>query len=179
MAASPALEILCLPDARLRAHARLALVPDPQVDRLVDALLETMRTARGLGLAAPQVGSDVCVAVVEADGARLVLINPEIVGRRGRQLGWEGCLSVPNLVAEVERPAELTVAGLDRVGRPVRHRCTGLLARTVAHEMDHLAGRLFVDLVPPEGLVDVREHPTPPSRSPITTTITSAEVARR
>jgi peptide deformylase len=79
----------------------------------------------------------------------------------------------------VERPAEVTVAGVDRGGRPVRHRCAGLLARAVAHEVDHLAGRLYVDLVDPAGLVDVREHPTPPSIDPPGSSITSAEGTSR
>ena len=153
-------------------------LPDPDEVETVADLLAAMRAARGLGLAAPQVGRDVRVAVVEAEGAQLVLLNPEIVGRRGLQRGWEGCLSVPDLVALVDRPAELTVAGLDRAGRPFRRRCTGLLARAVAHEVDHLAGRLYVDLVPPEALVDVREHPTPLDTSQPISTVTPDEGSR-
>lgn len=172
-------EILCLPDPRLRAPARAVRLPDPELERLIDELSAAMRAARGLGLAAPQVGRDTRVAVVEADGRQLVLINPEIVGRRGRQRGWEGCLSVPNLVALVDRPAEVTVAGIDRGGSSVRYRCAGLLARAVAHEVDHLEGRLYVDLVGLDSLVDVREHPTPPTTEPKPASTTSAEAANR
>ena len=171
--------ILCLPDPRLRSSARTVRLPDPEVERLIDELSASMRAARGLGLAAPQIGRDERVAVVEADGRQLVLINPEIVARRGRQLGWEGCLSVPNLVAHVQRPAEVTVVGIDRGGRPVRYRCSGLLARAVAHEVDHLAGRLYVDLVDPASLVDVREHPTPPTVDPKVASTTPAEAVNR
>ena len=154
--------IVCLPDERLRAAARPVCLPDATVDRLLDELFATMASARGLGLAAPQVGVDLRVAVVEIAGTRLELINPRIVGARGRDLGWEGCLSVPDRVARVERPAEVAVAGIDRAGHAVRHRCTGLLARAVAHEVDHLHGRLYVDLIDPADLVDTREHPSPP-----------------
>ena len=153
--------IVCAPDRRLRKAAQTVRVPDPRIDRLVEILFATMRSARGLGLAAPQVGRDARVAVVEVGDSRLVLINPEIVEHHGSQQGWEGCLSVPHLVANVERPAEVTVAGIDLGGRAVRYRCAGLVARAVAHEVDHLAGRLYVDLVDPNALVDVRDHPTP------------------
>jgi peptide deformylase len=161
-----ALPIVCMPDPRLRARARSVHLPDPGVDDVIEQLLSAMRQARGFGLAAPQLGLDLRVAVVEVEGTQLVLLNPQVVERRGTQRGWEGCLSVPNMVAQVDRPAELTVAAHDRKGRGVRHRCSGLLARAVAHEVDHLAGRLYVDLVPPDSLVDVREHPTPPGEPP-------------
>jgi peptide deformylase len=161
--------ILRLPDDRLRAAARPAGLPDPAVDQLLDDLLATMAAARGLGLAAPQVGVDLRVAVVEVAGARLELINPRIVGAHGRDRGWEGCLSVPDRVARVERPAEVVVAGIDRAGRAIRQRCTGLLARAVAHEVDHLEGRLYVDMIDPADLVDTREQPTPPAAPPAQT----------
>ena len=179
MTTSDPREILCLPDPRLRAPARTVRLPDSEIERLVDDLTAAMRAARGLGLAAPQVGRDARVAVVEADGTRLVLINPEIVGQRGVQQGWEGCLSLPNLVALVDRPAEVVVAGVNLAGRPVRHRCVGLLARAVAHEVDHLSGRLYVDLVDPAALVDVREHPTPPTNNTTPPKPTPAEAVNR
>jgi peptide deformylase len=154
--------ILRLPDPRLRAAAVAARPQDPELDRLLDELAAAMAASRGLGLAAPQLGVGLRVAVVEVARTRLELVNPSVVSRRGRDLGWEGCLSVPDRVARVERPAELVVAGVDRAGFAVRYRCSGLLARAVAHEVDHLEGRLYVDLVDPSELVDTLLHPTPP-----------------
>jgi peptide deformylase len=154
--------ILSLPDPRLRRSARTVRVPDRGIDRLADELLATMRAADGMGLAAPQVGEDLRLAVVEVGDVTLVLVNPGVVARRGRGLDWEGCLSVPHLVAAVERPAQVTVAAVDLAGHGLRRRADGLLARAIVHEVDHLAGRLYVDLVDPEDLIDVRQHPVPP-----------------
>lgn len=159
--------IVIYPDARLSRRAQQVSLPRPAVDLLVEELLSTMRAARGLGLAAPQIGIDMRVAVVEVAGSTLVLINPKITRQRGHQMGWEGCLSVPHMVAQVPRPAEVVVSGLDLAGRPVRYRGDGLTARAIVHEIDHLEGRLYVDLVDPTDLVDVRENPTPPTSDPI------------
>jgi peptide deformylase len=155
---APVRSILTLPDPRLRRPTRPARVPDRGVDRLVEELLATMRAADGMGLAAPQVGDDLRVAVVEVGGTTLVLVNPELVSRRGVDDDWEGCLSVPDRVARDSRPAEVTVTALDGAGHRFRRRASGLLARAIVHELDHLAGRLYVDLVPPEALVDTREQ---------------------
>ncbi len=171
--------IVCLPDRRLRRPARTVRLPDHGVDRLVEELFATMRSASGLGLAAPQIGRDARVAVIEVEGVRLVLINPEVVDARGIQVGWEGCLSVPHLVAQVARPADVTVAGLDLAGHAVRYRGSGLVARAIAHEVDHLAGRLYVDLVEPGELIDTREHPEPPRDDEQTTTGEAIEVSTR
>ena len=155
-------QIVVAPASVLRASARHVRVPDRAIDRLVAELFESMHAARGVGLAAPQIGESVAVAVIEAEGRRLVLINPKIARVTGAQEGWEGCLSIPDRVAWVGRPAEVSVSGLDLSGRSVRYRATGLVARAVLHEVDHLAGRLYSDLVGPDELIDTSLHPTPP-----------------
>lgn len=144
--------------------ARPVRVPDPAIDRLVDDLVAAMHRARGLGLAATQVGEPLAVAVVEIEGRLTVLVNPTVQRIRDVQTDWEACLSVPHLVAEVSRPDDVTVRAQGLDGRWRRHRGRGLLARALLHEVDHLAGRLYVDLVAPGALVDTREHPTPPRR---------------
>jgi len=158
--------ILVLPDRRLRIVARPVRIPDPAIDRLVDDLVAAMHRARGLGLAAPQVGEPLAVAVIEIEGRLTVLVNPTLQRTRDEQVDWEACLSVPHLVAEVPRPNDVTVRAQELDGRWRTHRGRGLFARALMHETDHLAGRLYVDLVPAGALVDTREHPTPPRRSP-------------
>lgn len=157
-------QIVLAPASVLCATARRIRVPDRAIDRLVAEMFETMRTAQGVGLAAPQIGQSISLAVVEAEGRRLVLVNPKIERTAGIQEGWEGCLSVPDRVAWLARPAEVTVSGLDLSGRRIRYRAEGLVARAVLHEVDHLAGRLYTDLVAPDELVDTAAHPTPPTR---------------
>ena len=154
--------ILIEPDPRLRARTRAVRLPDKGLHRLVDDLVVTMRLAKGVGLAAPQIGEPLRLAVVEVAGRLYVLGNPEIVKSGPPVVDWEGCLSVPDRVAEVERASEVVIAADDIDGRRVRLRGTGLLARAFQHEIDHLAGRLYVDLVDPAALVDTRENPTAP-----------------
>jgi len=122
----------------------------PEIDRLVDDMIETMYAAPGIGLAAPQVGVPLRIFVVDVSigrdpSALLVMINPEFVDRDGMQLEEEGCLSVPGFNATVVRPSRVVVKGLDRMGQPVEREGTGVLARAFQHEMDHLDGTLFVD----------------------------------
>jgi peptide deformylase len=123
---------------------------DGDLIALVDDMIETMHRAPGVGLAAPQVGVDVRVFVMDVSvGARPgdlhVLINPQFVERDGMQLEEEGCLSVPGFNATVTRPMRAVVAGLDRHGNPTTVEGRGLVARAIQHEMDHLDGCLFVD----------------------------------
>jgi peptide deformylase len=107
-------------------------------------MLETMYAASGIGLAAPQVGVQERVIVVDVGEDPLVLVNPEISAADGEQVGLEGCLSVPDLVGEVRRAEWVRVTGLDRRGRPAGLEGEGLLARVLQHEIDHLDGILFV-----------------------------------
>jgi peptide deformylase len=131
-----------------KARAVDAITPD--IDRLVEDMIETMYAAPGVGLAAPQLGVPLRLFVVDVSVGRdpaglLVMINPEYVERDGMQLEEEGCLSVPGFNATVVRPMRAVVKGLDRHGNPQQHEGTGLLARAFQHEMDHLDGTLFVD----------------------------------
>lgn len=137
-------------------HQRAQMVPavDASVSALVDDLIATMRAAAGVGLAAPQIGVSARVFVIDVSlGARpeqlIVLVNPEFEQRAGMQLEEEGCLSVPGFHATVARPASVRVRGLGPGGEPVTIDATGLLARALQHEMDHLDGVLFVDRLRP------------------------------
>jgi len=142
--------ILKYGDTVLHERARAVDALTPEIDRLVDDMIETMYAAPGIGLAAPQVGVPLRIFVVDVSigrdpAALLVMINPEFVDRDGMQLEEEGCLSVPGFNATVVRPSRVVVKGLDRMGQPVEREGTGLLARAFQHEMDHLDGTLFVD----------------------------------
>jgi len=122
----------------------------PEIERLIDDMIETMYAAPGVGLAAPQVGVALRIFVVDISvgrdpGGLMVMVNPEFVERDGMQLEEEGCLSVPGFNATVVRPMYAVIKALDRQGQPFQHEGTGLLARAFQHEMDHLDGTLFVD----------------------------------
>ena len=142
--------ILKYGDSPLHEPARVVEGITPEIDRLIDDMIETMYAAPGIGLAAPQVGVSVRIFVVDVSAGRdpaslLVFLNPEFVERDGMQLEEEGCLSVPGFNATVVRPSRVVVKGLDRSGKPCQHESTGLVARAFQHEMDHLDGTLFVD----------------------------------
>lgn len=133
----------------LRQQAVPVARVDDEVRRLVDDLFETMRAARGVGLAANQVGVARRVAVVDVgdeDPPPLVLINPVIVepGTES-EIAEEGCLSIPEIFGDVKRPARVVVEALDRDGKPFRAEVEGYKARAVQHEIDHLDGILFLD----------------------------------
>ena len=154
--------ILVHPEPRLRAPTRAVRLPDRGLRRLIDDMVVTMRRAGGIGLAAPQIGEPLRLAVVEVGGLLLVIGNPALVKTSFPAVDWEGCLSIPERVAQVRRAAEIVIVADDIEGRRIRHRASGLLARAFQHEMDHLAGRLYIDLVDPSELVDTRLHPVPP-----------------
>jgi peptide deformylase len=142
--------ILKYGDTVLHEKARVVDAITPDIDRLVDDMIETMYAAPGVGLAAPQVGVPLRIFVVDVSvghdpGGLLVMINPEFVERDGVQLEEEGCLSVPGFNATVMRPMRAVVKGLDRHGQEYQQEGNGLLARAFQHEMDHLDGALFVD----------------------------------
>jgi peptide deformylase len=133
-------------------HRPAAPVTDitPEIQALVDDMIQTMYGAPGIGLAAPQVGIGARVFVCDISVGRnptdlLVFINPQFVEREGMQLEEEGCLSVPGFNATVARPAHAVLTGLDRNGEEHTVDASGLLARCFQHEMDHLDGTLFVD----------------------------------
>ena len=122
----------------------------PDIEQLIDDMIQTMYAAPGIGLAATQVGVGLRIFVADISVGRKVtdlitFVNPEFVEREGMQLEDEGCLSVPGFNAAVARPHRAVVTGLDRHGQPQTVEGTGLLARCFQHEMDHLDGTVFVD----------------------------------
>jgi len=142
--------ILKYGDTPLHERARNVDEITPDIDRIVNDLIETMYAAPGIGLAAPQVGIGLRIFVVDLSVGRdpaglTVMINPEFVERDGMQLEEEGCLSVPGFNATVVRPERVVLRGLDRRGQMQEREGTGLLARAFQHEVDHLDGTLFVD----------------------------------
>ena len=142
----------------LRERTKKVSTFDASLHRLLDDMLETMRDAPGVGLAANQVGVPLQVAVIEVDDKITELINPQIVKRAGEQVDWEGCLSIPGYVAEVARDEKVTVKARDRHGKEFRVRGTELFARALQHEIDHLNGIFYIDhLEPGEELVRVSE----------------------
>jgi len=149
-------------DPVLRTKAKKVRDFGPSLQELVDDMVETMRDAPGVGLAAPQIGVSLRVAVIElpADdeeekeeekdpysGKLIVLCNPEIVKNWGEEEQQEGCLSMPEYVGEVSRAARVVVKAQDRRGKQIRVRAEGFMARVLQHEIDHLNGMIFVDRV--------------------------------
>ena len=140
--------IRVLPDPVLRQKAKKVTKIDKSVQRLIDDMIETMRAAPGVGLAAPQIGVPLRVAVIEIPGDEvMVLINPEIVKKQGERLVQEGCLSIPGYQGEVKRSVWVKVKAQDRQGRNIRLKGEELLAQALEHEIDHINGVLYVDRV--------------------------------
>ena len=130
----------------LREKAKKVARVDTSIQRLMDDLAETMLNAPGAGLAAPQIGVGLRVAVIKGDENQIwALANPEIVKHDGVQVGYEGCLSYPGWVGEVARYETVVVKGRNRRGKEVRIKSSGFTARAFQHEIDHLDGILFID----------------------------------
>ncbi|HEY5939395.1 MAG TPA: peptide deformylase [Gemmatimonadales bacterium] len=129
----------------LRQHSAEVKTVDNEVRRLVADLFETMDAAKGVGLAANQVGVARRVAVVDADGDRFVMIDPVIVETEGRSTAEEGCLSIPDIYGDVTRPERVVIEALDQEGSRYKKEATGLKARAIQHEIDHLDGIIFLD----------------------------------
>jgi len=154
----PVREIVVLPNPVLRAKAKKVPTVTPQIQTLIDDMVDTMRQAPGVGLAAPQVGVGLRVIVVEyAEPSEdpeaepkppklYAVVNPEITRQsEATVLGNEGCLSIPTYFGTVERREVVTVKGLDRHGRAFKLKAKGWLARIFQHEIDHVNGVLFTD----------------------------------
>ena len=137
--------ILTADEPILRERTKRVSTFDASLHRLLDDMLETMRDAPGVGLAANQVGVPLQVAIIEVDDKITELVNPQVVKGAGEQIDWEGCLSIPGYVAEVVRHQKVTVKARDRHGREFRVRGTELLSRALQHEIDHLNGILYID----------------------------------
>lgn len=141
------LKILKVGDETLRKTSRPVDAITPRIQRLLDDMVETMRAADGVGLAAPQVGVLRRVVVIETpDDGLFELINPKIIAYAGEQESEEGCLSVPGRWGVTKRPMHVTAKALDRNGNVIEVRGTGLLAKALCHEIDHLDGKLYIDI---------------------------------
>jgi len=152
-------KIVTLPDPVLRRKARKVTAFDKELHTLIDDMIETMRVAPGVGLAAPQVGDSRRLVVVEyaEEDEQLeesqqppkklyVFVNPEITDKsEEEEVGLEGCLSIPELVGEVSRHSRITIKGFNRHGKPIRLKADGWLARIFQHEIDHLDGIVYPD----------------------------------
>jgi peptide deformylase len=146
------LEVLRFPDERLRTVAKTVDTVDESVTRLIADMFDTMKEENGIGLAATQVNVHKRVVVMDVSEQQdmpLVFINPEITKMDGTTISEEGCLSVPNNYAKVERAESITVSALDKDGKPFTMDAEGLLAICIQHELDHLKGKLFVDYLSP------------------------------
>lgn len=152
-------KIVTLPDPVLRRKARPVTKFDKDLQTLIDDMVETMREAPGVGLAAPQIGLSERLLVIEyyereedeeneeAPKKVWAVLNPEIVkASEETVMGVEGCLSIPGLVGEVERHEQVQIKGLNRHGKPMKIKAKGWLARIFQHEIDHLNGVVFTDL---------------------------------
>lgn len=151
-------EILTSEHPALRQKAKKVKKIDASLQKLIDDMVETMEDAPGQGLAAPQIGVGLRVIVIDAKPGdtdddeketpvKLQLVNPEIVDASGEQFGEEGCLSIPGYVGNVRRAMSVTIKGLNRKGKEVKIKATHNLARALQHEIDHLDGVLYTDLL--------------------------------
>jgi len=147
-------EIVTHPDPVLRRKARKVTDFGPELQELIDDMVETMRTAPGVGLAAPQLDASIQLIVVEFGDEEnddippklYTVVNPEIIKpSRETEMGTEGCLSIPGFVGDIERPVSATLKGQNRHGQPLKIKAHGWLARIFQHEVDHLNGILFID----------------------------------
>ena len=147
------LPILCYPDPRLHKVAQPVAQVDERIQTLVKDMLETMYDAHGIGLAATQIDAHVRVVVIDVSEERnepMALINPEILwASEEKQLGEEGCLSVPGIYDGVERSTSVKVRALDENGKSREIEAEGMLAICIQHEMDHLMGKVFVEYLSP------------------------------
>lgn len=145
-------KICYLPDDVLRKVAKPVETFDDDLQILIDDMFETMYEARGVGLAAPQIGVSLRLSVIDVKGDKteqIVIINPEIKAAEGQEQYEEGCLSVPGAYDKVIRAKKVTVSALDRHGKAFEITADGLLGECLQHEIDHLNGKLFIDLLSP------------------------------
>lgn len=155
------LDILHFPDPRLRTKASPVSEVDDALRAMIDDMLETMYEAPGIGLAATQVNFHKRLVVIDTSEDKsqpLCLINPEILRTEGTEEMQEGCLSVPDVYANVQRAEKITFKALNRDGQPYEMDADGLLAVCVQHELDHLEGKLFVDYLSPLKRNRIRKH---------------------
>ncbi len=150
----PILEIKKYPDEVLKKKADYVRSINGDLRKLIDDMIETMYNARGIGLAAPQVGVLKRIIVLDTNltenqRSPVVLINPEIVRSEGEIVSEEGCLSIPGFITKIKRKEKVFVKALDRNGKQIEIEGTGLFARALQHEIDHLEGILIIDRISP------------------------------
>jgi len=144
------LDIRVLGDPVLRKPTKPVTTITDELRKLIADMFETMYAAEGIGLAAPQVGRTERLAVVDVEGARYVLINPSILSTEGeKDKAEEGCLSIPDIYGDVERPMTVTIRAMDENGDEYQATGSELLGRCIQHEIDHLDGKLFIDYLSP------------------------------
>jgi len=142
------LEIRTLPDPVLRRKAKRVTTIDGSIQKLIDDMIDTLRAVHGAGLAAPQIGVSLRIAVIEITEKEVItLINPEIVRREGVRVVEEGCLSYPGYYGEIKRSEVVKVKAQNRQGKQFRLKGEELLAQALEHETDHLNGILYIDHV--------------------------------
>jgi peptide deformylase len=144
------LDIRVLGDPALRKPTKRVTEVTDELRKLIADMFETMYAAEGIGLAAPQVGRTERVAVVDVEGKKFALINPEVLSTSDApEKAEEGCLSIPDIYGDVERPAEVTIRATDENGNQYQETAGELLGRCFQHEIDHLDGKLFIDYLSP------------------------------
>jgi len=146
------LKVIYMPDERLRRVSSKIEVFDEKLQTLIDDMFDTMYHTRGVGLAAPQVGINIRLSVIDTSSDKskqLVLINPEIIASEGYEDFQEGCLSVPGISDTVRRAKTVTMRALDRNGKEYEITASELLGECIQHEIDHLNGKLYIDLLSP------------------------------
>jgi peptide deformylase len=139
------LDLRVLGDPALRERTQPVASVSDELRALIADMFETMYAAEGIGLAAPQVGRTERVFVMDVDDNPLVMVNPEILQREGSERAEEGCLSIPEIFGDVDRATRVVARALDAGGQAFEAELTGLAARCVQHELDHLDGKLFID----------------------------------
>ncbi len=135
----------------LRAKAKLITEINDEIKEVIDNMIETMDSFKGIGLAAPQIGISLSLiiadlTILEGEG-QIIIINPKIIEYEGKEVGEEGCLSIPEINENVKRHKHILIEGLDEEGNPIRIEREDLMARVLQHEIDHLEGILFVDRI--------------------------------
>jgi peptide deformylase len=144
------LDIRVLGDPVLRKPTKPVTEVTDELRKLIADMFETMYAAEGIGLAAPQVGRSERLAVVDVEGRKYTLINPEIVSKDGAvEKAEEGCLSIPDIYGDIDRPPDVTIRALDENGNQYEASANELLGRCFQHEIDHLDGKLFIDYLSP------------------------------
>jgi peptide deformylase len=152
--------IRVLPDPVLRQKAKKVSKVDKSIQQLIDDMIETMRAASGVGLAANQIGVPLKIAVIEIPGEEvIVLVNPEVIKKEGERTIGEACLSVPGYHGDIKRAVRVKVKARDKQGRNIRVKGEEFLAQALEHEIDHLNGILYIDRVEPGKLQKLEPEP--------------------